>query len=187
MDISSTLEPASEQLDAIELIGSPRTFRIEGVSKGAPDQPVNIALEGFPRAWRPGKSMRRVLAACWGTDASVYVGRSVRLYCDESVMFGKDRVMGTRIEALSHIDAPKSVPLLESRGKSAVFTVQPLIEAAAPKPPTSAQIASCATPDELMALWESSTKDDDTRALIKARKAELDTTTQGTFDQGGAE
>jgi len=184
-DISETLAPDSQQLDAIELLGSPRTFRIEGVSKGAPDQPVNIALEGFPRAWRPGKSMRRVLASCWGTDASAYIGRSVRLYCDESVMFGKDRVMGTRIEALSHIDGVKKIPLLVSRGKSAEFVVQPLTEpvTTTPTDPTPSQIADATTPDELMALWNTSTKSATVKAKIAARKAELDGALHG--EQGG--
>jgi hypothetical protein len=126
VDISETLAPDSTQLDAVDLLGGPRTFTITEVSKGNAEQPVNVGLAEFPRVWRPGKSMRRVLAACWGTDASAYVGRRVTLYCDESVTFGKDRVGGTRISHLSHMDKPKSVPLLVSRGKSAMFTVQPL-------------------------------------------------------------
>lgn len=126
MDISHTLEPASDQLDAVELIGGPRTFTIASVSKGTPEQPVEIHLDGFPRPWRPGKSMRRVLAAAWGTDASVYAGRRVTLYCDPAVRFGTDVVGGTRISHLSHIPKRLSVPLLVSRGKSATFTVDPL-------------------------------------------------------------
>jgi hypothetical protein len=138
MDISDTLAPNSDQLDAIDLIGNPRTFTITKVSKGSTEQPVDIHLAEFPRVWRPGKSMRRVLAACWGTDASVYVGRRVTLYCDESVRFGNDVVGGTRISHLSHIDKPKSIPLLISRGKSATFKVQPLAE---PNEPTPAELA----------------------------------------------
>jgi hypothetical protein len=128
MDISDTLAPNSDQLDAIDLVSGPRTFTIEGVSKGNPEQPVQIKLAEFDRVWRPSKSMRRVLAVCWGTDASAWSGRRVTLYCDPDVMFGKDRVGGTRISHLSHIDKPKSVPLLVSRGKSATFRVQPLPE-----------------------------------------------------------
>jgi hypothetical protein len=128
VDISETLAPNSDQLDAIELLGSPRTFTIAEVSKGNAEQPVNVHLAEFPRPWRPGKSMRRVLAACWGTDASVWVGRRVRLYCDESIRFGSETVGGTRIEALSHIDKPRKIPLLITRGKSATFVVQPLAE-----------------------------------------------------------
>lgn len=136
MDISDTLAPNSDQLDAVDLIGKPRTFTITGVSRGNDEQPVDIKLAEFPRVWRPGKSMRRVLAACWGTDASQYIGRKVRLYCDENVRFGNDVVGGTRISHLSHIDKAKSVPLLVSRGRAATFTVQPLPDEA-PKPPNS--------------------------------------------------
>jgi len=129
MDISDTLAPASDQLDAVDLLGGPRTFTISDVKRGKTEQPVEIHLAEFPRVWRPGKSMRRVLAACWGTDASVYVGRSVTLYCDESVTFGPDVVGGTRISHLSHIDKPRRIPLMVKRGKSATFTVQPLDKA----------------------------------------------------------
>lgn len=128
MDISDTLAPDSTQLDAVDLLGGPRTFTITKVSRGKDDQPVEINLAEFPRVWRPGKSMRRVLAACWGTDATAYVGRRVTLYCDERVRFGNDVVGGTRISHLSHIEKAKSVPLLVSRGKSAMFKVEPLVE-----------------------------------------------------------
>jgi len=132
MDISETLAPNSDQLDAVDLIGQPRTFTITKVSKGSAEQPVDIHLAEFPRVWRPGKSMRRVLAACWGTDAAQWTGRRVTLYCDEKVRFGNDVVGGTRISHLSHIDGPKSIPLLISRGKSASFKVLPLADAPAP-------------------------------------------------------
>lgn len=129
MDISETLVPDSDQLDAIDLAATgPRTFTITKVTRGKDDQPVDIHLAEFPRVWRPGKSMRRVLAACWGVDASVYVGRRVTLFCDDKVVFGGAAVGGTRIRALSHIPKAKSIPLLVSRGKSAMFTVQPLAE-----------------------------------------------------------
>lgn len=134
MDISDTLAPNSDQLDSVDLLQGPRVFTIERVSKGDAEQPVNVHLAEFPRPWRPGKSMRRVLVACWGADASQYVGRRVQLYCDPSVVFGGAAVGGTRISALSHIDKPKKIPLLVSRGKSAIFTVQPLPDEAAPQP-----------------------------------------------------
>src|SRR5688500_9565227 len=126
MDISDTLAPNSDQLDAIDLVSGPRTFTVAKVRKGNAEQPVNVHLAELPRVWRPGKSMSRVLAACGGTDAAQWAGRRVTLYCDESVRFGNDVVGGTRISHLSHIDKPKSVPLLVSRGKSATFRVQPL-------------------------------------------------------------
>ncbi|ANN16202.1 hypothetical protein SD37_11500 [Amycolatopsis orientalis] len=128
MDLTDTIAPTSDQLDAVDLIAGPRTFTIEKVSKGNVEQPVNIKLAEFPRVWRPGKSMRRVLVACWGTDASQYVGRRVTLYCDPDVRFGGQAVGGTRISHISHLDKPRQIPLLVTRGKSAIFVVRPLVE-----------------------------------------------------------
>ena len=171
MDISDTLAPKSDQLDAVDLLGGPQTFTITDVSKGNAEQPVNIHLAEFPRVWRPGKSMRRVLAHCWGTDASQWVGRRVTLYCDESVRFGNDVVGGTRISHLSHIDKPRQVPLLIKRGKSATFVVKPLVEQKpAPADPKAARIAA------LREEWK--TADD-------SRKAEIQVEVEA-LSEGGA-
>lgn len=130
MDLSDTIAPNSDQLDAVDLLGGPRTFTITRVSEGNAEQPVNVDLAEFPRVWRPGKSMRRVLVACWGPDAATYVGRRVRLYCDLTVRFGGQEIGGTRISHLSHLEKRRQVPLLVSRGKSAMFVVEPLVETA---------------------------------------------------------
>ena len=175
-DISDTLAPNSDQLDAIDLLGQPRTFTITDVSKGNAEQPVQIHLAEFPRVWRPGKSMRRVLASCWGTEASAWVGRRVTLYCDESVRFGNEVVGGTRISHLSHIDQPRAIPLLVSRGKSASFKVQPLKDEPAPTnqppEPTAEQVAACTDKAELGAMWKRSGKE--RRAQIEQRVADLE-------------
>jgi len=167
MDISETLAPNSDQLDAVDLAGGPRTFTITKVTKHNAEQPINVHLAEFDRPWRPGKSMRRVLAACWGTDSSQWVGRRVELFCDPNVMFGREKVGGTRIKALSHLDKPKGVPLLVSRGKSATFTVQPLADA-----PTPVDVATETDVDKLRAAWK--TADAHTRVAIKARVARLE-------------
>lgn len=157
MDISDTLAPNSDQLDAVDLLGGPQTFTITKVSRNNGEQPINVHLAEFPRVWRPGKSMRRVLAACWGKDASVWAGRKVRLYCDESVRFGSEVVGGTRISHLSHIDSPRAVPLIVKRGKSQTFTVNPL---------TTADIVA-----DLRAEWKSATAE--RKTAIEAEVARL--------------
>ena len=185
MDITETLAPKSDQLDAVDLLGGPRTFTITGVKAGNEEQPVQISLAEFPRVWRPGKSMRRVLAAAWGTDAKAWVGRRVTLYCDMTVRFGGAEVGGVRISHLSHIDKPLSVPLLVTRGKSAMFKVQPLKEE--PRP-TEADVTACTDRDALTAMWRAHT---DLRPAIEARVAELDaqaksaTTEADTLPVGG--
>lgn len=149
-DISSTLAPNSDQLDAVDLRGNPpRIFTITKIDvRQNSDQPVSIQLAEFPRVWRPGKSMRRVLAFCWGNDSSVWVGRRVELYCDDRVSFGGEQIGGTRVSRLSHIDGPKSIPLIIGRGKSGVFKVKPLPDAAPEQADgmvTKAQLSALAT------------------------------------------
>jgi hypothetical protein len=160
VDIADTIAPDSDQLDAIDLQQSgPRTFTIEKVTITMAEQPVSITLTEFDRVWRPNKSMRRVLVACWGTDAKQYVGRRVRLYCDPKVRFGGLQTGGTRISHLSDLDKPKEVVLLESRGKAGVFVVQPLVEA------TEDRVA------EYKIEWK--TADAERRKVIEAEVARL--------------
>lgn len=173
MDIGDTIAPTSDQLDAVDLLSGPMTFTIESVSKGNAEQPVQISLAEFPRVWRPGKSMRRVLVAAWGPDASAYVGRRVTLYCDNEVKFGGDRVGGTRISHMTDLkgNKPLSVPLLISRGKSAMFTVQPLTEPATPSEPTAEQVAASTDVAALRGMWQAASPA--RRKQIEARVAEL--------------
>jgi hypothetical protein len=126
LDLTESLAPKSDQLDAIELLSGPRTFTITKVSAHNAEQPFNFHLAEFPRVWRPGLSMRRVIVAAWGSKAENYIGQRVTLYCDQTVKFGNDVTGGTRISHMSGIDKPLSVPLLVKRGKSATFTVKPL-------------------------------------------------------------
>ncbi|MFE9232024.1 hypothetical protein [Cellulosimicrobium funkei] len=171
MDISDTIAPNSDQLDAVDLLSGARTFSIEGVSKGNAEQPVQIHLREFPRPWRPGKSMRRVLVAVWGKDASTYAGKSLTLYCDETVRFGGQAVGGVRISHMSGIDKPRDVPLIISRGKSAIFTVRPLANAPTPIEPTAEQVAQC-TDMEALRAWHA-VSGPERRAQIIARRDEL--------------
>lgn len=126
MDLTESIAPKSDQLDAVDLLSGPRTFTIERVSTHNSEQPFNFHLTEFPRVWRPGKSMRRVIVAAWGSNADKYAGQRLTLFCDQSVQFGGEAVGGTRISHMSGIDKPLKVPLLIKRGKSAMFTVQPL-------------------------------------------------------------
>jgi len=129
LDMTESLAPKSDQLDAVDLVGGPRTFTIENVTRHNAEQPFNFHLAEFPRVWRPGKSMRRVIAAAWGTKSSKYIGQRITLYCDNSVEFGGAAVGGSRISHMSGIDKPLKVPLLIKKGRSAIFTVQPLPDA----------------------------------------------------------
>ena len=130
MDMTPTIQPKSDQINADDLIGHAITATIISVTKGNAEQPVNVNLEGFDgRPYKPSKSMRRVLVAAWGTDGSKYAGRRLTLFRNPEIMFGKDKVGGIQISHLSHIDKPITLALTVSRGKRATFTVRPLVEA----------------------------------------------------------
>lgn len=127
MDLTDSIAPKSDQLDAIDLVSGPRTFTIEKVTPGNAEQPFNFHLAEFPRVWRPGLSMRRVIVAAWGPTPDKYIGQKVTLYCDPNVDFGGVAVGGTRISHMTGIDQTLKVPLLIKRGKSAIFKVDPLV------------------------------------------------------------
>ena len=131
----------SDQLDNVDLLSGPRDFTITGVSGGTAEQPLNISLAEYDRPWRPGLTMRRLLASMWGKDASVYIGRRVRLYRDPDVKFGNDKTGGTRISHASHIDKAITVSLPTSKGKFGAFTVKPLADA-----PTAAAVVESPAP-----------------------------------------
>lgn len=172
MDISSTIEADSTQVNADDLTGSPRTVTVAGVNKGTADQPVNIELVEFPgRAYRPCKSMRRVLVAAWGKDASAYVGRRMTLFNDPSVKWGGAAVGGVRIAALSHIDKPMTIALTETRGKRKPFTVDPLPETAPIAPSTQLDDETARAIADLTAEWADA--DPDRKLAIQAEVAAL--------------
>lgn len=128
MDMSSTVAPKSDQMNADDLIAGPRIIRIERVTgSGNPDQPVNVHFDGDNgKPFRPCKSMRRVMIAAWGPDASQYVGRSMTLYRDPKVAFGGMEVGGIRISHMSHIERDMVMALTMTKAKRAPYTVRPL-------------------------------------------------------------
>lgn len=128
MDISKTIEPKSDQLNADDLIGGPKTIKIRDVKAiDAETQPVSIYFDGDNnKPYKPSKGMRRVLVALWGADAKSFIGRSLTLYRDDKVKFGGLEVGGIRISHASHIDKPVRVLETVSRGKRTPITIDVL-------------------------------------------------------------
>lgn len=151
MDILKTTEPRSDQLNYDDVSVRSVVVTVSEVKEGSPEQPVELHLKEFPgRPYKPAKSMRRVLIACWGMDAESYVGRRLLLYGDPSVRFGGQAVGGIRIAALSDLSAPKEIALTVTRGKRAPFVVHPLDVDVHVK-----ALSSAASLDELQSAWRS--------------------------------
>lgn len=127
-DILKTIEPKSDQLNFDDFVGGEtKTITITGVKIVNTDQPIELHSAEYPgRPFKPGLTMRRALIGIWGKSAADWQGRSLVLYGDPEVTFGKHKVGGIRISYASHIDGPKTLMLTVTRGKKAPFTVQPL-------------------------------------------------------------
>lgn len=140
LDLSKTIAPKSEQLNADDLIAGPRTITVTAVKLVAEDQPVAIHFAGDEgKPYKPCKSMRRVLVRAWGADGAQYVGKSMTLFLDEQVRFGGAAVGGIRISHLSHIEKSITMALTATRATKKAYTVQAM----------AAPVATTAeTPDE---------------------------------------
>lgn len=173
MDLTQTVIPKSDQINADDLIAGPITVTITGATAGSAEQPVDIHLAEMPkRAYRPSKSMRRVLIAAWGPNTDPYTGRRMTLYRDPDVKFGGDPVGGIKISHLSDIPKRLQIALTEKRGKRTPHTVDPLPDAPkAATHPTADQVAECTDIDRLRGWWAKA--DAATKALIEARVTEL--------------
>lgn len=142
-DLSKTIAPKSDQLNADDLIGGPITVTVRDVQgKEDPQQPISIFYEGDNgKPYKPCKSMRRILVKVWGKDGKAYAGRSMTLYCDPTVTFGKIAVGGIRISHMSHLDQDTTVALTASKSVRKPFTVKRLQVQQQQQGPTPDEIA----------------------------------------------
>lgn len=136
MDLSATIIPKSDQLNADDLITGPITVTVDRVVvKGGNEQPVDIHLIETPgRCYRPSKSMRRVLVKAWGKESDNWPRPArMTLYRDPDVKFGGQKVGGIKISHMSHIEKPFTMALTETQSKRTPHTVEPLPDT--PTPP----------------------------------------------------
>lgn len=126
--LRDTIDPKSDQLNADDLIGTTKTIKVTGVSRGSgSDQPIVVNYEGDNgRPFKPCKSMRRVLIFAWGEYGQDWIGKSMTLYADPEVKFGGVKVGGIRISHLSHIQSAISMSLTATRGKRSPYNVDML-------------------------------------------------------------
>lgn len=166
-DMTSAIVPKSDQINADDLIAGPITITITEVKvKPGQEQPVSIFFEGSDKAYRPCKSMARVLVAAWGPDASHYKGRSLTLYNDPKVRWGGMEVGGIRISHMTHIDSAITMALTVTRANKKPFTVKPM-----EGPATDS--AETITADEALALETKCTENGiDVARLKRAAKVE---------------
>ena len=129
IDVSHTVKTKSDQLNVDDLISGDLMIQVEGVNvTNDPQQPVQVfyyGCEGKP--FKPCLTVRKILVALWGKDASLWAGRWMNLYVDPTVSFGKQKnTGGIRVNAMSHIKTAATLTLSVRRGAKQEFRIQPI-------------------------------------------------------------
>jgi len=170
--MTASIAPKSDQWNADDLVSRTVTVTIESVVKGSNEQPVDVRLVESPgKAYRPSKSMRRVMVEAWGMEASAYTGHKLTLFRNPKIKFGGMVVGGIEISHMSHITKPLKLNLTQKKGSKAYFTVQPLADA--PTAPAPIDVATITDLNDLAKLWKHAPRDSAERTAIEARVAEL--------------
>jgi len=132
MDLSKTIIPKSDQLNADDLISGTKTIKIRDIKGGDDEaQPVSIYFYGDNnKPFKPCKSMRRVLVQLWGADGLKYIGRRITLFRDDTVKWAGVEIGGIRISHASHIPESTRVLVTMAKNKRAPMTIEalPLVE-----------------------------------------------------------
>lgn len=156
-NLSDTIKPKSDQLNADDLLTGPTTVTITSVARAAKDQPLTIGISGDRplMPFKPCLTMRRAMILTWGQNGLSWIGQSMTLFCDPTVTWGSSAVGGVRISHVTGIDQPKTMMLTAKRGKRAQCTLQPLV---IDHSAVMAQWQGAATQEERDALWPTFTE-----------------------------
>lgn len=131
MCLRDTIVPKSDQLNYDDVAACNLAVRVTGLAAGSQDQPVIVRVADAKtgetlRDYKPCKSMRRVLIACWGDSGRDWIGKAMTLVGDPTVVFGGVKVGGIRIAAVTGIAEAKRIMLTTTRSKRSEYVVQPM-------------------------------------------------------------
>lgn len=151
-NIKAAIQPRSDQLNYVDFAAGPEVFTIDHTEDYRDDKGGNrVAIHMVERPGRPFKPSAtnlRLMAIGWTDNDTDWPGRRVQLGGDPEVTFGREKVGGIRVLALSDIEQPFTAKLNVSRGRRQSFRVERLDEAPTPPP-----VPSFATVDEARAYW----------------------------------
>lgn len=147
-DMNTVIAPKSDQLNADDFVGGPRTIRVTEVTiRPGTEQPISVHFEGDNgKPWKPCKTTARLMVAAWGADAKEYAGRSLTLYRDPTVKWAGLEVGGIRISHMSHIDNDMIYAATVTKGKRAPIKVKPLKADVAPLKVVAKEPVNAETP-----------------------------------------
>lgn len=119
VDIRAATKPKSDQLNYETFLTGPQTFTVSKVTPGDRDHPVFIHMNECPATpYKPSKGMLKCIAQPdgWGDKSSQWVGKSITLYGDPTVIYGGVEVGGIKVAALSDINGDYETLISSRRG-----------------------------------------------------------------------
>lgn len=119
VDIRAATKPKSDQLNYETFLTGPQTFIVSKVTPGDRDHPVFIHMNECPATpYKPSKGMLKCIAQPdgWGDKSSQWVGKSITLYGDPTVIYGGVEVGGIKVAALSDINGDYETLISARRG-----------------------------------------------------------------------
>ena len=119
VDIRAATKPKSDQLNYETFLTGPQTFTVSKVTPGDRDHPVFIHMnECTATPYKPSKGMLKCIAQPdgWGDKSSQWVGKSITLYGDPTVIYGGVEVGGIKVAALSDINGDYETLISARRG-----------------------------------------------------------------------
>lgn len=119
VDIRAATKPKSDQLNYETFLTGPQTFTVSKVTPGDRDHPVFIHMNECPATpYKPSKGMLKCIAQPdgWGDKSSKWVGKSITLYGDPTVIYGGVEVGGIKVAALSDINGDYETLISARRG-----------------------------------------------------------------------
>lgn len=128
MDLSKTIVPKSDQLNADDLIAGSKTIRIRDI-KMTDDEAQSVSIYYYGdnnKPFKPCKSVRRLLVQLWGANGLDFIGKRLTLYRDETVKWAGVEAGGIRVSHASHIEKATKVLMTTSKNNRRPITVEPL-------------------------------------------------------------
>lgn len=125
-NVRDMIVPNSDQLNSEELISGPRHIVVTSWARtGSADQPMALSFSGDGgRPYKPGLTMRKLIAYAWGEDMDKWIGREMTLFRDPGVKWAGAEVGGIRISEMSDIKSDIKINLTSTKGKKALITVK---------------------------------------------------------------
>jgi hypothetical protein len=127
-DISRLSKTKSDQLNADDLLSGSITVTITDMYEYSdPKQPVGCEIGQGHQPWKPCLTMRKLLMNIWGEGSDDWMGKSLTLFNDPTVLWAGKEDGGVRVSHVSHINKDTTVNLMIRKGKRKPYTVKPLI------------------------------------------------------------